>query len=152
MTTTFCPASGPPVNPNVGQPAFGHYCAQMRGELQALFIRRVREEMDARSLSINAVARAAKSHGHRLGKSTVARILAGEQDPTLEKIVVLSEVFGVPAWFLLTDPSHVEQRVIRQPTMTNVVRLQDPYPSVFGKKDKATQHSAAQRQRPKRRR
>lgn len=107
----------------------------MPSELQKVFIRRLDEEMQARHISGNALAVAAKVHGLKLGQRSIARMLKGEQDPTLEKLEVISYLLGIPAWFLLTDQA--EQRIIRPPTVekasSGVVAFPNPYPKVFRK-------------------
>lgn len=113
----------------------------VKSDLQKLLVRRLAEEMEARSLSANALARIAKGMGHQIGQTTISAILRGELDPTLSRLEAMAEGIGIPAWYLLTDAGQVEQRVIKSPTQTipgNVVRLSSPYPSIFKKTDPQT--------------
>lgn len=112
--------------------AMGSGKKQPKTELQRLFVERLTEEMDARGISDNALAIAAKRAGHKLSQTMVSGIKRFERDPTIGKVHAIAETLGVPAWFLLTPKDRVEQTVIRPPS--NVVRLPDPYPKIFGKK------------------
>jgi transcriptional regulator with XRE-family HTH domain len=90
----------------------------MRSDLQKLFIRRLGEELEARHLSHNTLAKQAKTKGLELSQVSVSRILRGKQDPTLEKIDAIAQVLDIPAWILFTDQYTVEQRVFRMPGAT----------------------------------
>lgn len=108
----------------------------MTPQLQKLFVRRLDVEMKARGLSGNGLASLAKRHGIKLGQRSVARILAGEQDPSLAKLEAIAYVLGLPAWALLTDQA--EERVIRPPTVEKtstggVLAFPNLYPKVFRK-------------------
>lgn len=109
----------------------------MQSELQKLFMRRLAEEMESRALGANAAHRMAKRMGYTISQSTISRILAGLQDPTLEKLHALADVLGMPPWALLMEPGQIEQRVIRPiaASRQNVVRLPDPYPKIFQNKE-----------------
>ena len=109
----------------------------MNSKLQELFARRLGEEMEAQRLSIHTVVRIAKKLGYEIGKSSVARILRGEQDPTIEKIHVLTEVLGVPPWVLFMEAGQIEQRIVRPISQArqNVVQLPSPYKSPFRKRE-----------------
>ncbi len=104
--------------------------AYMDSKLQELFVRRLSEELEARMMSTHAVVRIAKTLGHKIGKSSVARILAGKQDPTLRMVHIFSEVLGLPSWTLLMETGQIEQRVIR-PIPQNVVKLPEQYSGIF---------------------
>lgn len=125
--------------------------SKWKSELQALFAKRLKEEMDARKLSGNGLARIAAKAGHRLGQPTISRILDGKQDPSLERVYAIAESLGLPAWFLLTDASQVEQRVIRAPAVRpNVVQMKSPYKNIFTGHAKSGKHddkSKTKRQR-----
>lgn len=88
--------------------------------------------MRARGLSANALARHCKDRELDVGYASISRILAGKQDPTLEKVDALAEAIGLPAWAFMTEADALEQTVIRPPQ--NVLKLPDPYPRIFGKK------------------
>lgn len=128
---TSLSASGLVVNPYVDYRRICHLSA-MKSALQRMFVKRLQEEMTARRLSANALARLCKASELDVGYATISRILSGKQDPTLQKVDALSSAIGLPSWFLFTESSQVEQRVIKPPT--NVVRLPDPYPKIFGPK------------------
>lgn len=102
-----------------------------KSDLQAMFAKRLGEEMDERKLSGNDLARIAQKSGRRLGQPTISRILNGKQDPGLEKIDAIADALGLPAWYLMTDAAHVEQRVIRTPPAPNVVKLASPYQRIL---------------------
>lgn len=102
----------------------------VNSELTKLFVDRLKEELGRKGLTVNAFAELCKPKG--AGYGSVFRILKGKQDPTLSMVFALSEALGLPAWYLLTRKDQVEERVIRTPT--NVVRLPDPYPKIFGDK------------------
>lgn len=130
MTPTIYPHADTLVNPYVDYRGIG-YRGGVNSALQRLFVKRLQEEMRARKLSANALSRICKSRGLVVGYASISRILAGKQDPTLEKVEALSEAVGMPAWALLTQADQLEQRVIR-PAPSNVVKLPDPYPKIFG--------------------
>lgn len=105
--------------------------APWKSDLQETFARRVREELGRRQMSGNALARLAESMNLELGQPSVSRILKGKQDPSLEIVAAIAQALGVPAWYLMTEASQVEERVIRTPAMQQkVVRLRSPYPSI----------------------
>lgn len=137
MFTTSISASGLLCNPHVDKGRFCHPLG-VKSDLQKLFVRRAAEEMTARAISGNELVKIAKRRGHRIVQATVSRILAGKQDPTLEKVNVFADCLGLPAWFLLTEAGQAEQTVIRAPS-TNVVKMASPYPKTFNKvEDKVT--------------
>jgi transcriptional regulator with XRE-family HTH domain len=78
-----------------------------------------------------ALANAAQRRGHTISQSTVSRLCTGRQDPTLSVVHALADTLGVPDWFLLTEREQVEERIVRAPSMTNVVKIPSPYPSVM---------------------
>lgn len=121
--------------------------ASMSKELKKLFARRLGAEMAAQGMSIHTVVRIAKTLGHAIGKSSVARILKCEQDPTLEKVEILADVVGLPSWALLMEAGQIEQRIIRpaQKKSSNVVQLPDPYPSPFRNRDAPSAGKSARR-------
>ena len=92
-------------------------------------MRRLKEEMHARGLSSNALARLCKDRKLDVGYATISRILSGKQDPTLQKVDALAEAIGLPAWAMMTGADQLEQVVIKPPQ--NVVRLPAPYPKIF---------------------
>ena len=104
----------------------------MSQALYKLFVQRLIEEMDGRGLTKNDIASRAKSLALPLSQPSVSRILSGKQDPSLEKVDAFATILGVPSWYLLTDKAQVEHRVISPPQ--NVVRLQQPYPSIFSRR------------------
>lgn len=111
-----------------------------KSDLQQTFARRVREEMEARQMSGNALAGLAKKMGRRLGQPTISRILEGKQDPSLERVSAVAEALGLPAWYLLSEASQAEERVIRPPALPQkVVRLSSPYPKLGQKGAKLDQ-------------
>ena len=87
----------------------------MKSDLQGVFVKRVAEEMSSRGISANTLAKMAKAKHHKIGQTTISLILRGKLDPSLEKVFAISEALGLPAWFLMTDTAHVEQRVITTP-------------------------------------
>lgn len=114
-------------------------------ELQRLFVQRLKEEMESRGMSDNALAVAAKRSGHKLSQTMVSGIKRFEKDPTIGKVSAIASTLGVPAWFLLTPQDQVEQRVIRPPS--NVHRLPDPYPKIFDKKSQESGTKRVKRRR-----
>lgn len=108
--------------------AMGATKKEPKSDLQKLFVQRLIEEQGETSDS----ELAARSKG-RISQTMVSAIKRFHHDLTLEKVEVLADAVGVPAWYLLTQKDQVEQRVIRPPS-GNVVKLPDPYPKIFGKK------------------
>lgn len=101
-------------------------------DFQRIFVRRLREEMARQAYSGLALSAAAKKRGHTLSQSTVSRLMAGKQDPSLGIVHALADTLGVPNWFLLTERSQVEERVVRAPSLPpNVVKMKPPYPSIL---------------------
>jgi transcriptional regulator with XRE-family HTH domain len=104
----------------------------MKSDLQKLFIRRLGEEMDARAMSDNALAKLARTIGHEIGQTSISAIRRGKQDPSLEKVNALADALGIPAWVLFMEPGQIEQRVIRPAALPkNVVKLANPYPPML---------------------
>lgn len=131
------PVSGYPVKPYAVNSRIWH-AGGVPTTLETLFAERLKAELDDRQLSANALAKAAKARGFKLGQTSVSRILELKQAPTLEKVHEIAETLGVPAWYLLTDKSQVQQTVITPPINktlhTKVLELPRPYPKIFGKK------------------
>jgi transcriptional regulator with XRE-family HTH domain len=127
----------------------------MQHDLQKHFIQRLTEEMEARGLSDNQLAKNAKSKGYSIGQTTISLIKRGKQNPSLQKIQAIADGLGLPAWFLLADPAQVEQRILRpvvqpQPNGTKkVLELPSPYPKIFSEKARKS-HKSPQPQRKKR--
>lgn len=136
MVSDRLSASGLHVNPHVDTSDFGQPFAVQQTELQKLFIQRLKQEMDARALTGNAASRMAKRMGYTMSQSTVSRVLAGLQDPTLSLIGTLAEVLGIPAPALFMEPGQIEQRIIRllPANRQNVVSLPSPYPRIHARK------------------
>jgi hypothetical protein len=111
-----------------------------KSDLQKLFVQRLIEEQGERSDKELAAA----SKG-RISQTMVSAIKRFDHDLTLLKVSILAEALGVPAWYLLTEKDQVEQTVIRPPT--NVVRLPDPYPKIFAKKNGVQPAKKATRRR-----
>ena len=112
----------------VASPKLGHL-TPMRETLQNLVVRRLAEEMQERRLSANSLARICK-----VGQTSISRILAGKQDPSLEKIEELAAGLGVPPWYLLVEREATASKVISPPSPKPrevVVSLRAPYPRVF---------------------
>lgn len=112
--------------------------------LQEMFRKRLAEELGTRSTY--DVSRTAAAKGYKIGKSTVARILLGKQDPSLDVVYILCEVvLGVPPWVLMAEADQIEQRVIRPPvkSVTNIVRMPKEDPVFRGRReDKKSRKSA----------
>lgn len=101
--------------------------------LQKLFVERLAEEMEVRGISAAALAKLTKSTAHPISQASMSRILAFKQDPTLEKVYTISEVLGVPPWYVLVHSEEVEQKIIRPPTVmhgVNVAKFPN-YPKIF---------------------
>lgn len=110
----------------------------MRTPLEVLFAERLKAELEERGLSANALAKAAKARGFKLGQTSVSRILELKQSATVQKLHEISETLGVPAWFLLTPKNQVQQTVIstpiKQTLQPKVLELPRTYPKIFGRK------------------
>jgi transcriptional regulator with XRE-family HTH domain len=137
MTTTTLAVSGYAVKPYAVKHRIWH-AGIVPTPLEMLFAERLKEEMDERDLSANALAKAAKARGFKLGQTSVSRILDGKQSATVEKLYEISETLGLPAWYLLTKKDQVQQRVISPPVekslQRKVLELPRPYPKIFTKK------------------
>jgi transcriptional regulator with XRE-family HTH domain len=120
---------------NTAKSRLGHATAV---RLKDLFRKRLQEEMDAQGVSANSLADRCRKAGADIGQTTISAILRGKQGASMDKVEELADGLGVPAWFLFTDREQVEQRVIKPPT--NVVRLPDPYPKIFGPKTPQPRH------------
>lgn len=107
----------------------------MAHPLQLMFVKRLKEEMESRQLSANGLAKAAKQLGFRLGQRSVSRILELKQDPTLQKVLEISQTLDVPVKALISDSS----QDIKKP-LQNVVQMQAPYPKIFVKKSHPTKN------------
>lgn len=124
MSTASLAVFGLMRKPHVASPIFGQL-SPMRESLQELVVRRLGEEMAERRLSANGLARLCG-----VGQTSISRILAGKQDPGLEKLEELSVGLGIPAWYLLVEKNTAQAKIIRPPS-TKVVPLPSPYPRVF---------------------
>jgi transcriptional regulator with XRE-family HTH domain len=141
--------SGTGVNPYVYKRRFCDAAGVQQPDenLKKLFARRLREQMEDQGLSGNELAKLAK-----VGQSTVSRVLTGKQDPTLEVIESLASGLDYPAWALLLDSRHIEQRLIK-PVLApapqeKVVRLPTPYAPIFSQPQaKQVRHKASQRKK-----
>lgn len=93
--------------------------------LPLLFAKRLQEEMDARRLSDNALAKLAE-----VGQRSVSRILlpAGHKDrqtPSLEVVEKLADAMDLPPWYFFMEAEEAGREVIRPPAppKTVVTRL-----------------------------
>jgi transcriptional regulator with XRE-family HTH domain len=135
MVNDILAASGLERKPHVARRSFCDPYG-VDSDLQELFVRRLEEEMKARAMSGNALASLSKKMGFPIGQRSVARILLGKQDPTLQKVHAITQALGLPAWALLMETGQIEQRVIRPVAAAqNVVRLPNPYPPIAPKRD-----------------
>lgn len=114
----------------------------LRSHLQAVFLKRVREEMEAQGLtSINQLA----AREGAPPQTTLNDILSMQSDPRLSQVQKIAVALGqTTAVSLLT-----ESIAVAVPRGKNVHQMPDPYPSIFGKpqdaKDK--QPAKARKQR-----
>jgi transcriptional regulator with XRE-family HTH domain len=117
-------------------------------DLGKLFLLRLKAEMDGRQISANQLARLAKNRGHKIGQTTISLILKGKMSPTIKKLQAIAAGLDVPAWYLLTNNVHIEERIVRPfvAAQQNVTQLPNPYPPIFGVTSKLAKVS-----RPKRR-
>lgn len=105
----------------------------MQAPLQKLFVDRLKEELEIRGISSTALAKLTKQAGRPVAQASMSRILAGKQDPTLEKVYAIAEALGLPPWYLLMHSGEVEQKIIRAPSVvhsTNVSTFPG-YPKIF---------------------
>jgi hypothetical protein len=128
-TAGFCQSAG-----------MGGQKKEPKSDLQRLFVQRLTEEQGERSDKELAAA----SKG-RISQTMISAIKRFHHDLTLEKVSILAEALGFPPWYLLTKKDQVEQTVIRPPS--NVVRLPDPYPKIFGRKNGEQQAKKSKRRR-----
>lgn len=116
-----------------------------KSPLQAIFIRRLTEEMTRAGISQNQMARYAKQLGLGLSQRAVSGILAGENDPTLSKVFAIGQVLSLPPTALLTLGSGQERLGSPQ---TNVVPMAlPPYPPILGKRLEAPKGAKRRRRR-----
>lgn len=132
MDTTNLSVSGCSVNPHVDTARFCHR-GGMKPTLQKLFVIRLKEELEIRRISGAALAKLTKQIGMPLAQSSVSRILAGKQDPSLEMVESISEALGIPPWFLMMQSGEVEQKIIRAPSVVHspTVTPFPAYPKIF---------------------
>lgn len=117
--------------------------------LQKLFVERLIEEMEVRGISGAALAKLTKGTAHPIAQASMSRILAFKQDPTLEKIYTISEVLGVPPWYLLVHSEEVEQKIIRPPTVVHGVNISKfpDYPKIFQKAQSSRKKALAHKRK-----
>ena len=103
------------------------------GRLHETFVQRVNEELRARQLSDNEVARQARAKGYTISQSSVTRIRSGSQEPSLTALEAISYVLGLPEWTLLVKSNEIEQRVVRP--SSNIARFPSGYPRIGSASD-----------------
>lgn len=106
---------------------------KVKSQLQALFIRRLHEEMKKQGLSDNALSARCDALKLPVGQSSVSRITGGRQDPSLENVHALAAALDLPAWYLLTEANDAGWEIIRPPAPPRRASVTDlpGYPATF---------------------
>lgn len=114
--------------------------------LRELFVRRVREEMYAQELSVNALSK-------RVGaprQTTLNDVLAKGADPRLETVYQTAFALGVQPWELLVEVNRAGEKIIPAAVGSErqiVVPLQRKYPTIFAAPQKEKDDRAKRRKR-----
>jgi transcriptional regulator with XRE-family HTH domain len=113
----------------------------MQSDLAKLFARRLQEEMDARQLSANALAKLAG-----VGQRSISRILLPEghkdrQTPSLDIVDSLARALGLPPTWLLEAVGITSSR------QQKVVSLPTRYPPVFAAQQQTKNYRSAKKKR-----
>lgn len=87
-----------------------------RSPVQALFVRRLNELLEARELSDNALARLINPKSPGSIQRSVSRVTACTQDPTLEMVGLIVVALGIPPDTLFKDEG-VKERTIPSHTL-----------------------------------
>jgi transcriptional regulator with XRE-family HTH domain len=138
---TSLAAYGLTVKPQTAKSRIWHHIS-VSHPLQLVFAKRLKEELDSREMSANALAKAAKARGFKLGQRSVSRMLELKQDPTLEKVYEISQTLGLRAQDLIEDAV----TAVKKP-LQNVVSLPPRYPKIFGKKSHSGQNGKSKIQK-----
>lgn len=128
MTGSSLAVFGLTRKPHVAKCDLRHFSA-MGDSLLERFSSRLQEEMERRELSANQLAKLSQ-----VGQTSISRILAGKQDPSLEIVDSLSKAMGIPAWFLMVAANSVQTTIIQPPGVdnsTSVISLPKRYPPIF---------------------
>lgn len=140
MTTSLA-ASGLRVKPQTAKFLIWHTLG-VAHPLQLTFVKRLKEELESREMSANALAKAAKARGFKLGQRSVSRILGLKQDPTLQKVWEISQTLGLSNIGLFEDAV----TAVKKP-LQNVVALPPRYPQVFKNKSQSAKNGSAKGQK-----
>jgi transcriptional regulator with XRE-family HTH domain len=113
MTTTVLAAFGLAVKPNVALSQKWHsgrvwrekkiYWERSKSDLQTAFVRRITQAMRDKNLSDNEVARIIFPGDPTKIQSSISRITACKQEPSLEKIEQFARALNIPALSLLME-------------------------------------------------
>lgn len=92
----------------------------MRPDLKAIFAERLSQELKARGLSHNQLAKVSG-----VGQRSISRIIKGEQDPTLGTVQAIADTLGMPVVLFLTAnvPTGKPDKTVRY--------LRNPYPPII---------------------
>lgn len=83
--------------------------------LQALFIERLRHELAASGLSVNALGQRSQSMGLGNVTRTVNDVLNGISDPRLETVYTVAQALGIAPWELLKPGATRKSTVVAMP-------------------------------------
>ena len=108
-----------------GTPSVGHAKPMRRkpkSHLQALFLKRLDEELSARELTVNAFTKRAGAPG----QSTMNPIFNATTDPRLGTVDKIANALGIPAWHLFIErsdiPSHRRGTISKFPEAPGIGR------------------------------